>query len=96
VTGSKGTAIWDGNNKPYFEQIIASAEQRFMNESQRLEPNFKWNGREGHFGCLDEMFAALIEGRKAETDCNDNIKSMAMVFGAIESSREGEKINIKI
>jgi hypothetical protein len=34
----------------------------------------------------------LFEGRKAETDCSDNIKSMAMVFGAIESAKTGKKI----
>lgn len=41
----------------------------------------------GHAGCLDDIFAAMAEGRPAETCAADNVKSMAMVFGAMESSR---------
>ena len=40
------------------------------------------------------MFDALLEGRKAETDCSDNIKSMAMVFAALESAGAGKKVTI--
>lgn len=95
VTGSKGTALWDGNLAPYAEVVVPSVEKNFINEFQRVEAAFTWDGREGHFGCLDEMFAALMNGRKAETDCTDNIKSMAMVFGAIESAKRGEKVMLR-
>lgn len=91
ITGSKGTAIWDGTNAPYAEIVIPKSEQSFLNEFQRVEAPLTWEGREGHQGCLDEMFAALLEDRKAETDCTDNIKSMAMVFGALESVKTGKK-----
>jgi hypothetical protein len=42
------------------------------------------------------MFAALQEGRQPETHCGDNIKSVAMVFGAIERARSGKKVSITI
>ncbi|MFW5980478.1 MAG: Gfo/Idh/MocA family protein [Halanaerobiaceae bacterium] len=96
VTGSKGSAIWDGHNKPYAEVVKESDEEKFMNDYNTIEAEYNWEGREGHEGCLDEMFTALKENRKAETDCTDNIKSMAMVFGAIESSRKEKKIDIEI
>ena len=67
-----------------------------MNEHRRVEATFPWQGVDGHNGCFAEMFAALREGRKAETDCSDNIKSMAMVHAALQSSREGRKIPIDI
>ncbi len=51
-----------------------------------------WTGQEGHWGCLDEMFASLKEKRFAETDCRDNIESMKMVFGAIESAKSKKKV----
>ena len=95
IVGAKGTAIWDGENVPSAEVVIPSAEAKFSNDFRRIEADISWNGREGHLGCLDEMFSALLEGRKAETDCTDNIKSMAMVFGAIESARERQKIHIQ-
>jgi len=92
VSGSKGTAIWDGNNAPYYEVVVPSEKYTFYNQLKHVEPEMTWDGKEGHEGCLDEMFSALVEGRKAETDCRDNIKSMAMVFGALESARRGAKV----
>jgi hypothetical protein len=37
-----------------------------------------------------------LEGEEGtpETICTDNIKSLAMVFGAIESAREGRRVEI--
>ncbi|MGI6704742.1 MAG: Gfo/Idh/MocA family protein [Clostridia bacterium] len=96
ITGSKGTALWDGTNPPYGEVVVPSDEKRFINEYRRLDAALNWKGQEGHFGCFDEMFQALLEGRRAETDCRDNIKSMAMVFGALESARTGRKVSLKI
>ena len=95
IVGARGTAIWDGENVPSAEVVIPSDEAKFLNDFRRIEADISWKGREGHFGCLDEMFSALLEGRKAETDCTDNIKSMAMVFGAIESARERRKVHIQ-
>ncbi|WP_407643484.1 Gfo/Idh/MocA family protein [Cohnella endophytica] len=95
VTGEIGTAIWDGSSNPYAE-IVAPGDQQgnFMREYVRKEGESKEQEKSFHEGCLDEMFDALAEGRRAETDCRDNIKSMAMVLGAIESSKTGTKIRI--
>lgn len=38
------------------------------------------------------MFEALIKGTKPETHCGDSLKSMEMVFDAIESARTGKKV----
>lgn len=65
-----------------------------MNKFQRREMELNWPGQEGHRGCLDEMFQALAEQRKPETDGTDNIKSMAMVYGALQSAREGRKVDL--
>jgi len=95
ITGSEGTAIWDGASTPFSEVVIPSDKAKFVNDFRRTEATTSLDGREGHFGCLDEMFSALSERRIAETDCTDNIKSMAMVFGAIESARIGRKIPLE-
>ena len=92
VTGARGTAMWDGRGAPWAEVVDPTQPGGFMNKHARIDAAVTWTGQEGHFGCLDEMFAALSAGRKAETDCTDNIKSMSMVFGAIESARTGKKI----
>lgn len=44
--------------------------------------------REEHDGCLDAMFSAYLAEEKAETDCEDNIYSVAMAFAAIKSAEE--------
>jgi predicted dehydrogenase len=91
IIGSKGTVLWDGINAPCGE-VVEEHDTSFMSKIKRIRNEGNWVGNEGHTGCLDEMFNALFEGRKAETDCSDNIKSMAMVFGAIESAKTGKKI----
>ncbi|AZK48475.1 Gfo/Idh/MocA family protein [Paenibacillus lentus] len=98
IVGEKGTAIWDGIHAPYAEVLVngvaadADAEKKFIRDTVRIEAPMNWNGKLGHEGCLDEMFLALKEGRAAETDSRDNIHSMAMVLGAIESAKNGQKI----
>lgn len=92
VVGSEGTARWDGIHMPYSEQRKEHAGDGFFQEVVRTEAKASWNGREGHNGCLDEMFTALEEDRPAETDALDHIHSAAMVFYALESARTGKKI----
>jgi len=92
VAGSKGTAIWDGRSEPFAEVVKPADGTPFMNEFTRVEAPASGMAREGHFACLDEMFAALREGRPAETDCRDNIHSMRMVFGALRSAATGQKV----
>jgi len=96
VNGEKGTVLWDGFGQPTAE-VVASTDQtgKFIRDYEQLVVPMQWTGRPGHEGCLDEMFAALEERRPAETDCRDNIKSMAMVYGAIDSAREGRKIDLR-
>lgn len=95
VIGSSGTAIWDGENAPYIEVVEDVSETSFLRTARRVHPPLAWEGNDGHPGCLDEMFGALLEARRAETDCRDNIKTMEMVFGAIESAETGRKVTLQ-
>lgn len=95
ITGERGTAIWDGNGQPYAEVVEARQEDgAFIRRAHRVEAPIVELAHTFHHGCLDEMFAALREGRKAETDCRDNRLSMAMVLGALASAKEGRKLRI--
>lgn len=93
VVGSQGSAEWDGPGEPVIEAVVPPAEPMFFHPIQRVEVTYD-DAREGHAGCLDDMFLALSQGQKAPTDCEDNIKSVAMVFAAIQSAREGRKVPI--
>lgn len=93
VVGSRGTAIWNGSDPPYAE-VVGSDASDFQRPATRVESSLEWSGRSGHFGCLDAMFDALARGTEPETAAADNIHSMAMVFGAIESAARGERIRL--
>ena len=43
---------------------------------------------------LDEFLQALKTGAVPNGECHDNIVSLAMVFAAIQSSREGRKVRL--
>jgi predicted dehydrogenase len=94
ITGSKGTLLWDGTKDPICQVVDESGPAEFHRAIKEVNVPIVWSGREGHWGCLDEMFASLEQDRPAETDCADNIKSVAMVFGAIESAKTGQKVRL--
>jgi len=94
IGGSLGTILWDGSSPPRGERVENPEDGGFIKKMTPLSIPKEWIGNEGHKGCIGEMFSALSEKRKAETDAADNIKSMAMVFGAIESARTGKKIKL--
>ena len=50
----------------------------------------------GHLGVMQDFVAALKNGVEPETTGTDNIKSLAMVFGAIESSEAGRRVPVTI
>ena len=94
IIGSQGTVRWDGSHPPTCEVVDDSVPGGFHRPLKTVEIPVTWDGREGHNGCIDEMFQALDENRPAETDATDNIKSVNMVFAAIESARSGKKVRL--
>jgi predicted dehydrogenase len=43
---------------------------------------------------LDEFFAAIREDREPECSARDNLQSLAMVFAAIQSAKEGRSVRL--
>ena len=48
----------------------------------------------GHLGVIQDFVRAVETGTEPETRGTDNIKSLAMVFGAIESAETGRRVKI--
>ena len=92
ASGAEGTAIWDGSNDAYAD--IITKRGGFFSEVERREAN-KHDVGDGIKGSLDEFLNALASGETPNGECHDNIKSLAMVFGAIESSKRGERVLIE-
>jgi len=50
----------------------------------------------GIAGSLRDFLHALRTGATPMGECHDNIKSLAMVFAAIESAATGRRVPVKI
>ncbi|MEV5026834.1 Gfo/Idh/MocA family protein [Paenibacillus sp. LPE1-1-1.1] len=90
LSGSKGTAIWDGDNMPHFQTANEGAGGGLAS----INGDLRWSGAERRDACLDEMFDSYRNGTRSETDIHDNIHSVAMMLGAIESSRRGARVKL--
>lgn len=94
ITGEFGTALWDGQGEPYAEIVAeGGSADRFIRETKRVAAVPVNMALTGHQACLANMFDALETGARPETDCSDNIHSIAMVLGAVESARSGNKVH---
>jgi predicted dehydrogenase len=94
VVGTAGTALWDGEGDPVAEVAHAPEEPELLYPVERTEWERTWDGLTGHAACLDEMLAALAQGRPPETDASDNLKSLSMVLAALRSAREGRRAEL--
>lgn len=94
ITGSKGTLIWDGGER--FEANVVSGREGFL---RAVEPITVPEAEDradthGHASVIERFICAIDTGTVPETDGSDNIKSLAMVFGAIDSARDGKRVTI--
>ena len=46
-------------------------------------------------GSLREFLDTLETGRSPQGECHDNIKSLAMVFAAVESAKTGKRVKVR-
>jgi predicted dehydrogenase len=95
VIGRKGSVTWDGG-EGFRAQVVAQT-RGFRSEYDDVEvPPLDPADKVGaHAGQIADFVDCVRGGRTPETIASDNIKSLAMVFGAIESAGEGREIRIK-
>lgn len=94
LVGSKGTLRWDGADK-YELNLVAGSEGFFRPlEAAEVSPPRDTQQTLGHASVLIEFLDALRSGRSPETVSSDNLKSLAMVFAAIESAERRERVTI--
>ena len=96
VVGERGSVLWDGES--VFAAEVAASNEGFLRSRQTVEVpagDFSAQGR-GHASVISEFVAAVQRGTIPETVCTDNIKSLAMVFGAIESAERGQRVAMPV
>jgi predicted dehydrogenase len=94
IVGQKGSVTWDGGEG--FRAEVVAHSGGFRSEYAVLEvPPLDPADKIGaHAGQIADFIDCVRQGRTPETTAGDNIKSLAMVFGAIESARLGQEIQI--
>lgn len=94
AVGPQGTATWDGMNGLHADLLMKP--NGFHSEMESVSQAPDDNTPKGIAGALVDFLYALDNGTKPMGECRDNIKSLAMVFGAMESSRKGCKVEIRV
>ncbi len=96
--GELGTATWDGSGHPVAEALPPDGHGLGSPANSRLQrteaPPAEIAG-EGIAGSLNDFVRALRTGLAPMNECHDNILSLAMVMGALESSRSGRRVPVK-
>jgi predicted dehydrogenase len=94
ITGTKGTVLWDGADN--FDAHRVASDEGFLREQEEISVPDAVNvsETEGHASVIAAFLEAVKTGVKPETTGEDNIKSLAMVFAAIDSARTGQRVMI--
>jgi len=93
LIGDRGTLIYEKDQEPR-GQLLAGPEEGFNRPLKELEITPSQPPQTGMHGALLEMLAFLRTGQKPQTECHDNIQSLAMVFAAIHSAKLKRRIRI--
>jgi len=93
-SGNLGTCCWNGIDFPIAELSKTNGQTRHP-QDKKINVDKIECSLYSHAGCINEMIESIKSGRRAQTDCRDNIMSLAMVFAAIKSSDENREVQIK-
>ncbi len=94
--GQQGGATWDGGEGFAAQAVAKTGGFRSEYRDLTLPPHDPADDDKigAHAGLIGEFVRCVREGTVPETVCTDNIKSLAMVFGAIESAKRGLPVDI--
>ncbi|WP_395089054.1 Gfo/Idh/MocA family protein [Armatimonas sp.] len=94
TVGAHGTALWDGHSALKGAKVTGT--EGFHHATEALEEPITEEVSGGIAGSLEDFLHALDTGATPMGECHDNIKSLAMVFGAVESATTGKRVQITV
>ncbi len=94
IIGTKGTILFEHDNPPV-GQVVDGAPEFCVPLKDITIPILEMPTRSMKHGLCD-MLEFIRAGKVPETECHDNIKSLAMVFAAVESSKLSARVPIQI
>jgi len=91
--GERGTVVWNGADEFRAQRVVESG--GFLSKLEDVEiPIIATEKSGGHAGLIRDFVDCIKSGKTPETICTDNIKSLAMVFAAIESAESGKPVEL--
>ncbi|TIL87471.1 MAG: Gfo/Idh/MocA family oxidoreductase [Mesorhizobium sp.] len=95
IVAEHGSLVWDGEDGLMAEVARPIREGLFDRTEPLAVPPLDPRDRiGGHLGIIQDFVRAVETGSEPETRGADNIKSLAMVFAAIESAETGRRVAI--
>jgi predicted dehydrogenase len=92
--GTRGTLKWDGA-QGFAAETAAPSGGFWANRHEIPVPPYTADVRfDGHASCIQEFVECVRNGTTPNTICTDNVKSLSMVFAAIESAETGQVVQI--
>jgi predicted dehydrogenase len=95
LCGSSGSLLWDGN-AGLKGQRTAGDTGFTRPQAEVTVPAEPSMPHTGHGGCIRDFLDCVRAGRKPQTSYDDNIKSLAMVHAAIESTVTRTRVEIRV
>jgi predicted dehydrogenase len=94
IVGTRGTLRWDGGSQPKAQVISETG--GFISKHSELElPALEQQTVGGHEGLIRDFMTKLEAQQPQATPSSDNIKSLAMVFAAIESAQTKQRVEVR-
>lgn len=94
AVGRGGSALWDGLGAP--SAVVVREPAGFHAKTESVATTLATAAPQGIAGALVDFLRALDTGATPMGECHDNIKSLAMVFGALESARRRERVDLRV
>lgn len=88
IIGTDGTLLYEKDKSPTGQVVADRSLAKFHLPLKELEVVPTRIEKNAFHGGLDEMLRYLRTGKTPQTECHDNIHSLAMVHGAIKSASE--------
>jgi predicted dehydrogenase len=92
VVGERGSVLWNGSEEFHSELVARTGD--FFSQVESVPVEGTAGGPGGHEALIREFARCVETGGIPETECGDNIRSLAMVHGAIESARTGKRVEL--
>ena len=94
IVGTKGSVVWDSAESLRCEVVRGAEGLLYAHESLPTPALQRSESAPWHAAAIDAYLRAVRAGRTPETVGTDNIRSLAMVFAAVESAETHRRVEL--